>query len=130
MTVPAFVPKANKLFMGKLAGRVPPFAELQHQGRKSGTLYTTPVVSFRHEDEVVICLPYGTDVDWLQNVRANGVANLVVRNQTFRLTEPRVVHSSPDEQPLPAVLKTALKAARTEDFVHFHVEREESPRRA
>jgi len=128
MTVPAFVPKANKRFMGKLAGRVPPFAELQHRGRKSGMLYTTPVVAFRHDAEIVICLPYGTDVDWLQNIQANGVANLVMRNQTFRLTDPRVVHSTPDDQPLPAVVKAAAKAIHTTAFAHFHVEAEESPK--
>ncbi|HUH69305.1 MAG TPA: nitroreductase, partial [Mycobacterium sp.] len=57
--------------MLRLAGRKHWYASaIRHAGRRSGKQYATPVVADRVADGFVIPLPYGTRVDWLQNVLA------------------------------------------------------------
>ena len=45
-------------------------AVVHHTGRSSGREYLTPVWAHRVGESFFIGLPYGTDVDWLRNVRA------------------------------------------------------------
>lgn len=45
-------------------------AVVHHTGRRSGREYLTPVWAHRVGESFFIGLPYGTDVDWLRNVRA------------------------------------------------------------
>ena len=54
----------------RFAGRSGLVAAVHHVGRRSGTPYNTPVIAHRSVDEVIIPLPYGTDVDWLRNLLA------------------------------------------------------------
>ncbi|HME46551.1 nitroreductase family deazaflavin-dependent oxidoreductase [Mycobacterium sp.] len=78
--------------MVRLAGRKHWYAAaIRHTGRRSGKPYTTPVVADRVQDGFLIPLPYGTKVDWLQNVLAAGGATLSADGDTCEVVAPEVI---------------------------------------
>ncbi|MEU5265559.1 nitroreductase family deazaflavin-dependent oxidoreductase [Amycolatopsis sp. NPDC021455] len=92
-TVRQFNKRVLNPVMLLLAGRKHWYASaLEHVGRRSGRRYTTPVVAGRTPDGgFIVPLPYGTEVDWLRNVLAEGTATLRSRGVTYHVTDPRVV---------------------------------------
>ena len=78
--------------MGLFAGRKNWYAAaIRHTGRKSGKQYSTPIVADPIQDGLVIPLPYGTRVDWLQNVLAAGRATVSANGETHEVTDPKVI---------------------------------------
>lgn len=73
------------------AGWAPSFGILEHVGRKSGRSYRTPLTVFATEDGVAILLTYGSDRDWLKNVKAAGAARMKRRGATFEVRDPRLM---------------------------------------
>jgi deazaflavin-dependent oxidoreductase (nitroreductase family) len=77
------------------AGRLPPFAIVEHVGRRSGKPYRTPVNAFYTSVDgkpgVAIVLTYGPDRDWLKNLTAAGGGRMRRNGKTFGITDPRVV---------------------------------------
>jgi deazaflavin-dependent oxidoreductase (nitroreductase family) len=69
-------------------------AAITHTGRRSGKQYTTPVVAERVPDGFVIPLPYGTSVDWLQNVRAAGRATIVSQGESYEEVQPEIIDAA------------------------------------
>lgn len=65
-------------------------AAIQHTGRRSGKQYATPVVAERVPDGFIVPLPYGTRVDWLQNVLAAGRATITVHGESHDVTQPAI----------------------------------------
>ena len=86
---------------------VPYMAVVEHEGRKSGKAYRTPVMAFVDGGVLVVILNYGTEADWVRNVRAAGSASVVHRGKRYRLTDPRVVPVDSTELP------PAARAVRT-----------------
>ena len=81
--------------MLRLAGRKNWYAAaIKHTGRRSGKQYTTPVVAERTADGFVIPLPYGTDVDWLQNVRAAGRATISSEGENYEVVQPEIIDAA------------------------------------
>jgi deazaflavin-dependent oxidoreductase (nitroreductase family) len=76
-----------------LAGRRHWYAAvITHTGRNSDKSYATPVVAEQVAGEgFIVPLPYGTGVDWLRNVLAEGTATITVAGQTYDVTEPEVI---------------------------------------
>jgi deazaflavin-dependent oxidoreductase (nitroreductase family) len=72
------------------AGRIPPFAIIEHVGRKSGRTYRTPVTAFVHGEVVTVRLPYGADRDWVRNLTAAAGGVMERRGRRMRVTEPEV----------------------------------------
>ncbi|OBB67205.1 nitroreductase family deazaflavin-dependent oxidoreductase [Mycobacterium sp. 852014-50255_SCH5639931] len=77
------------------AGRLPPFAIVEHVGRRSGKPYRTPVNVFSTDVDgkpgVAILLTYGPDRDWLKNLTASGGGRMRRNGKSFGIAEPRVV---------------------------------------
>lgn len=73
------------------AGRAPTFGILEHVGRRSGSVYRTPLSVFSTDDGVAIMLTYGPDRDWLKNILAAGGGRMERHGKTFAVTDPRVV---------------------------------------
>ncbi|RAV03888.1 nitroreductase family deazaflavin-dependent oxidoreductase [Mycolicibacter senuensis] len=78
---------------------LPPFAVVEHTGRKSGTVYRTPVSAFAKDDNVGILLPYGDNTDWIRNVLAAGQCTLQRRGRKYTVTDLRVVATDSPELP-------------------------------
>jgi deazaflavin-dependent oxidoreductase (nitroreductase family) len=66
-------------------------AVLRHVGRRSGTPYATPIGVFPMGDDFLAVLSYGSDTDWLRNVRAAGSAELVSDGQTYQVSAARII---------------------------------------
>lgn len=78
--------------MLRLAGHKHWYASaIRHTGRRSGKQYATPVVADRTADGFVIPLPYGTGVDWLQNVLAAGRATISSQGESYDVAQPEVI---------------------------------------
>ncbi|MHC9291007.1 nitroreductase family deazaflavin-dependent oxidoreductase [Mycobacterium sp. LTG2003] len=74
-----------------LSGRFGMWSLIEHRGRRSGTVYRTPVTMFRTSDGVAILLPYGPNRDWVRNLLAAGGGRAVMGGEIFEVTDPRVV---------------------------------------
>lgn len=64
---------------------------IEHTGRRSGKKYATPVVIEKVSGGFLIPLPYGTSVDWLRNVQAQGHTTIRVHGETLDAAEPVVI---------------------------------------
>src|SRR5689334_21883002 len=76
----------------RFARWLPGFGIIRYRGRRSGTLYRTPMNVFRRGDTYVFALTYGPDAQWVRNVLANGRAELEIRRHRVRLADPEIVY--------------------------------------
>lgn len=106
MHAPRFMRHVNRVFTNPLlrtiAWILPPLAVIHHRGRKSGRPYRTPVVAFRTAGGFVIPMTYGRDVDWAQNMRRAGGAEIERRGGRVSVCNPRIVGIDKAEMELPA----------------------------
>ena len=65
------------------AGWLPGFGILTHIGRKSGTVYRTPVNVFRAPNGFVIALIYSSESEWVKNVLAAAGCELKTRGKKY-----------------------------------------------
>jgi deazaflavin-dependent oxidoreductase (nitroreductase family) len=84
-----------------VARRLPTFAILTHQGRRSGRTHTTPINVFRRGDYYFFFLTYGSDVQWVKNVLAAGSCSIETRGRVVDLVEPELI-TDPELRPAPA----------------------------
>lgn len=89
-------------------------AAIRHTGRRSGKQYATPVVAERVADGFVIPLPYGTAVDWLQNVLAARRATVLYQGESCDVVQPEVIDA--------AAALPALSAGRRRTFQRVGIE--------
>ncbi len=76
----------------RFAGQAPwPVGRLEHRGRRSGAFRVTPVLAWPVAGGFVVPLPYGTEVDWAENVRHAGEGVLQFQGVRYRVDDPRVV---------------------------------------
>lgn len=100
--------------MLRLAGRRFWYASvITHVGRRSRKVYRTPIVSDRLRDDVIIPLPYGTQVDWVRNVMSSGEAVIVTKGRSLRVVSPEIIDAT---QALPMLSRHRRRA-----FERFHI---------
>jgi deazaflavin-dependent oxidoreductase (nitroreductase family) len=78
----------------RFAGKIPPFVLLEHRGRKSGTVYQTPLLLFHRGSSLLVVLTYGERTDWLRNLQAAGGGVVIERHRRIGVSDP-VVESGP-----------------------------------
>lgn len=83
-----------------LARRLPTFGIVTHRGRKSGRVYRTPINVFRHGDDYLFFLTYGSDAQWVKNVLAAESCSIETRGRVVELVEPELI-TDPKLQPAP-----------------------------
>jgi deazaflavin-dependent oxidoreductase (nitroreductase family) len=81
------------------APHLPPWAVVEHRGRKSGRTYRTPVLSFRSGATLAVVLFYGTETDWIRNVLAAGEATVTRGGTDYTWTGLHIV--APDSPGVP-----------------------------
>ncbi|MGO8823848.1 MAG: nitroreductase family deazaflavin-dependent oxidoreductase [Acidimicrobiales bacterium] len=101
-----------------VAGWAPGLGIVMHVGRRSRTVYRTPVNVFPTKDGFRFALTYGRDADWVQNALAHGAVRLVTRSKEYELTEPELVHD-PHRQHVPWLARGMLRLVRVSDFLDF-----------
>lgn len=67
------------------------YALLQHQGRRSGRTYTTPVVAWHRGTTIIVPLSFGTTSDWCQNVLAHNGCRMQLRGQWYAAHAPQLI---------------------------------------
>jgi deazaflavin-dependent oxidoreductase (nitroreductase family) len=100
----------------RFAGHLPGFAILMYVGRRSGRTYRTPINVFRHGDEYVFALTYGSDVQWVKNVLAAGGCELETMGRTVSLTDPRLFIDL-KQRLMPLPVRLFLRVMRVTEFL-------------
>ena len=103
------------------AGRLPGFGILSYVGRRSGRRYRTPINVFRHGQDYVVALTYGSDVDWVKNVMAAGGCELETMGRSFHLTDPRLF-VDPRQRLMPLPVRLFLRLMRVTEFLSLRAE--------
>jgi deazaflavin-dependent oxidoreductase (nitroreductase family) len=122
MPLPRWLARLNlrvtNRILGPVAKHAPGMGIVIHQGRKTNRRYRTPVMVFRHGDDLVVALTYGPDSQWVQNVLAHGGCDFESHGRTFHLTQPRLIH---DERRslVPAGVRLALAVLNASDFLEL-----------
>lgn len=98
---------ANRMAL-HLAGHAA-FADLEHAGRKSGTVRHTPVRAFRTGGTVVIGLNFGRQSDWYRNIEAAGSCHLRLGGERLTLGSPTLVPAEEGLKGTPWPFRFALK---------------------
>jgi deazaflavin-dependent oxidoreductase (nitroreductase family) len=101
-----------------LAGVLPGLGIVVHVGRRTRTVYRTPVNVLRTKDGFRIPLTYGRDSEWVQNALAHGAVRLVTRRREYELNEPQLV-VDPDRQHVPLLPRLMLGFMRVSEFLDF-----------
>jgi deazaflavin-dependent oxidoreductase (nitroreductase family) len=99
-----------------IASWAPGFAIVHHFGRRSGRLYRTPVNLFRDGDRYVFALTYGSDSDWVRNVRAAGGCTVETRRTTVELTAPDLFTDA-SRSAVPAPVRWVLGRIHVDEFL-------------
>ncbi|SKG70783.1 hydrolase [Mycobacteroides abscessus subsp. bolletii] len=93
---------------GLWAPHLPPWAVVEHQGRKSGRWYSTPVLAFPVAGGLAIGLPYGADSQWVLNLLASTQGRVVRGGRTMTVNSVAVVDGSSPTLPPAARLLSRL----------------------
>ena len=102
--------------LGRIVVRLPGFAMVVHEGRRSGRHYETPLLLFERGDRTVIALTYGPGTDWARNILAAGGCEAVRGGRVRRLTEPALVHD-PSRRLVPRAIRPFLRVLGAADFL-------------
>lgn len=120
MPLPRTVAQLNRVGLNRLTRHIAPWAPgfglVIHRGRKSGTIFRTPVNVFLRNGSYVVALTYGPNADWVRNVLAAGGCELVTQRATVRLTAPRIEHSD-SRKDLPIVVRTILQTTNVHEYL-------------
>jgi deazaflavin-dependent oxidoreductase (nitroreductase family) len=108
---------ATNRLMRPLAGLAPPLAVVHHVGRKSGDAYRTPILALSVEGGIVKPLPYGTDIDWCQNIVAAGRYELQVFGRRVEMENPRIVDAETALPLLPLLLRPGLRLLKLPGYL-------------
>ena len=105
------------------AGRLPGFALLTHVGRRSGRAYTTPINVFHRGGRYVFALTYGSEVDWVRNVRAAGGCEIVHAGASRPADRsPELIHD-PSLRLMPLPVRLFLRPMRVTEVLRLRAGR-------
>lgn len=123
MPLPMAIARANRevtnRVSGRFAGRIPPFVLLEHRGRKSGTIYQTPLLLFHQGPYVRIVLTYGERTDWLRNLQEAGGGIVIERNRRIVVSDPVVESGSQAIARLALPVRLILGVLRVDQVVRL-----------
>jgi deazaflavin-dependent oxidoreductase (nitroreductase family) len=114
--VAAFNLAVTNRVTGPFAGWLPGFGIVTHIGRRSRRRFHTPVNVFRTAGGFLIALTYGPNSQWVQNVLANGEAEIQTRGKQYRLSAPTVMHD-PTHRQFPFPVRIVLRVIGANDFL-------------
>ena len=122
-----FTTKVFNRLSRRFAGWLPGFGLLLYRGRTSGKPYRTPMNVFRHGDEYVLALTYGSEVQWVKNVLAAGGCELRTRGRTVHLTDPRLFVDRA-RRAMPQPVRFLLGLMRVTEFMRLRIDQAGSTR--
>lgn len=93
----------------RVAGRTGSLVDLEHVGRRSGTVRHTPVRAFRRGDTVAVGANFGAESDWVKNVLATDGCSMKMSGRVLELTGPRLVTFPEASWVFPAWFRLGLR---------------------
>jgi deazaflavin-dependent oxidoreductase (nitroreductase family) len=92
--VPRVVARVNRRVTNPIQMRwapyLPPWAVIEHVGRRSGRQYATPVIATVDHSTLYVAVLYGEESDWVKNVLSAAGGTVRRAGRRFRLTDPEV----------------------------------------
>ena len=95
----------------------PLWAIVHHTGRKSGTVFATPVVARPTADGFLIPLPFGDITQWARNLFAAGGGTLRFAGREYAVTDPQIVDLAEAGPDLGPVIRFAARRIGLRQFV-------------
>jgi deazaflavin-dependent oxidoreductase (nitroreductase family) len=111
-----FINPLTRLF----AGHAPMFGILEYRGRRTGARYRTPMNVFREGNTYIFALTYGSDVQWVKNVLAEGGCTLTSRGKTYRLVNPQLF-DDPGRSHMPTPVRQFLGLLNVREFLRMTI---------
>ena len=113
MPIPKFIAVINKhvtnRFFLLFARWLPPFAIVNHRGRRSGRRYRTPILAFPTETGFVFALTYGRDVDWVRNLMASDSGRLEYKGKDVSIHMIRFANYHDGRELFPYLVRLPLE---------------------
>ncbi|BAX96309.1 peptidase [Mycobacteroides stephanolepidis] len=109
-----FNKRVTNRIQGKWAGAVPPYGVILHRGRKSGTIYRTPVVLLRAHAGFAVMAGYGRHSDWIKNLESAGTVDIQRRGRTATFDQILVESASEALQHLRPIGRWITKCLKPE----------------
>jgi len=121
MPMPLFWGKINKRVFNPRALTNGRWKILNHVGRSSGRLYRTPLDAYQVDDTYVFILVYGSRSDWVQNIMAEGTANLEAHGEMVDLVSPRLIPYDEAWSLLDGIAKRPPGFLRVDEFLQMDI---------
>lgn len=124
MPIPHAVTRLNKKYLNQILVHLAGhgwFVELEHVGRRSGRTFRIPIMAFDRGDVVTIALTYGSDVDWLANLRAAGGGRMRLRDELLVLGAPASLAEAEGHARMPQPPRLLLPILGCHDYVEIPV---------
>ena len=112
----------NKILIHISGKKFGHFVVLSHVGRKSGKLYTIPIIAEPAKNGFVIALTYGRKVDWLENVLAKGGCSILWKNKDYSLVDPQFIDKEVGLLAFPALFRTGLRKMGIQYFLKLEIQ--------
>lgn len=93
-----------------------PFSLVRHIGRKSGTVYETPIIVARVPDGFIAELTYGENVNWFRNIVAAGGCELLVDGAIQRVIAIEPYPSDAGRRAFGFPARLVLNVLRRDEF--------------
>ncbi len=113
----------NKILIHISGKKFGHFVVLSHVGRKSGKLYTIPIIAEPAKNGFVIALTYGRKVDWLENVLAKGGCSILWKNKDYSLVNPQFIDKEVGLLAFPALFRTGLRKMVIQYYLRLEIQR-------
>jgi hypothetical protein len=107
---------ANRFFL-LFAGSIPPFAIVNHRGRKSSRSYRTPILGFPTMTGFIFALTYGRNVDWVKNLIASDGGILEYKGEETPICEIQICKMDDVKEIFPYWIRLSLSIISIEDCV-------------
>ncbi len=123
MKLPSKIRYFNKRYLNRLTSRLivgathGPFCMIHHTGRRSGKPYQTPIIAFPIAGGFIIALTYGTEVDWVRNVRAAGCCQILWHRKLYEISRVEPLDAKTALPQLPGLFRTVLGWVGLKDFL-------------
>jgi deazaflavin-dependent oxidoreductase (nitroreductase family) len=92
--VPRVVARVNRRITNPVQMRwapyLPPWAVIEHTGRRSGRTYQTPVIVSIKGDVLYVPVLYGEQSDWIRNLLSAGGGHVRRAGRRYRVTDPEL----------------------------------------
>ena len=126
MPIPKYIAVINKhvtnRFFLLFARWLPPFAVVNHRGRRSGRRYRTPILAFPTETGFVFALTYGRDVDWVRNLMASDSGRLEYKGKEIPIHMIRFERYAEVSEHFPYLVRLPLGLISIEDSLLVEVD--------